>query len=161
MKKTDNYIFFDYEDRFSKENFNSVPIDCTPVFAWLWNSKLSFEATDKGLIEFKSMGVKTLYVLPQPCNFSPGGIPTTMYTEYLGEDYMKHYAYATKMQRNLEFSSGSMTKAAGPRAVPAAECSRSIPSMPEDALPLKQKLMPPAKPIRQKRMKLPLQALGA
>ncbi len=101
MKKTDNNVFFDYEEKFSQDKFNDVPVDCTPVFAWLWNSKLSFEATDKGLNEFKSMGVKTLYVLPQPCNFSPCGIPTTMYTEYLGEDYMKHYAYAAAKAKEL------------------------------------------------------------
>ncbi len=101
MKKTDNYIFFDYEEEFSYEKFHNVPMDCTPVFAWLWNSALSFEATDKGLEEFKRMGVKTTYVLPQPCNFSPCGIPTTMYTEYLGEDYMKHYAYAVKKAKEL------------------------------------------------------------
>ena len=101
MVKNNGYVFLDYEDKFFQEKLINAPLDCTPVFSWLWNSKLSFEATDKGLLEFKSMGAKTLYVLPQPCNFSPCGIPTTLYTEYLGEDYMKHYAYAVKKAKEL------------------------------------------------------------
>ena len=101
MFKNNGYVFFDYEDKFLQEKLTNVPVDCTPVFSWLWNSKLSFENTDKGLEEFKSMGIKTMYIIPQPINFSPCGIPTTMCSEYLGEEYMKHYAYAFKKAKEL------------------------------------------------------------
>ena len=93
-------VFFNYENEFTKEKLVKPPIDCTPVFAWAWNSTLSHETTDADLEEFKRMGVKNLYVLPLPNAFTPG-IPTTMYCEYLGREYMEQYTYAMNKAKEM------------------------------------------------------------
>ena len=89
-----SYVFLGEENKFSYDKFKVAPRDCTPVYTWCWCIPLSYEDTDKDIAEFVRLGIRTVYILPEPDNFRPHRIPTTMDSEYLGDEYMEHYVYA-------------------------------------------------------------------
>lgn len=91
---TDNYVFLEEESIFSYDKFKKSPRDCTPVYTWCWCIPVSYEDTDKDIAEFVRLGIRTVYILPEPNTFRPNRIPTTMDSEYLGDEYMEHYVYA-------------------------------------------------------------------
>lgn len=90
----DSYVFLGEERNFSYDKFVNAPDDCTPVYTWCWCIPLSYEDTDKDIAEFVRLGIRTVYILPEPDNFRPKRIPTTMRSEYMGAEYMEHYVYA-------------------------------------------------------------------
>ncbi len=94
MKKTDNNVFLDEEINFSYDKFKSPPVDCFPVYTWCWCIPLDFDATDRDIEEFVRLGIKAVYILPEPDTFRPDVIPTTLHSEYMGREYMEHYKYA-------------------------------------------------------------------
>ncbi len=90
----DSYVFLDEEKVFSYDKFKTAPGDCTPAYTWCWGIPPSHEVTDRDIAEFVRLGIRTVYVLPEPDNFRPKAIPTTLNIEYLGEEYMEQYTYA-------------------------------------------------------------------
>lgn len=94
MKKTDTNVFLDEEINFSYDKFKSPPVDCLPVYTWCWCIPLDKKATDRDIEEFVRLGIKAVYILPEPDNFRPHRIPTTLKSEYMGEEYLDHYKYA-------------------------------------------------------------------
>lgn len=89
-----SYVFLGEENKFSYDKFKVAPRDCTPVYTWCWCIPLDYEATDKDIAEFIRLGIRTVYILPEPNTFRPQRIPTTLDCEYLGDEYMEHYVYA-------------------------------------------------------------------
>ena len=94
MRKIDGHVFLNTETHISKEKIFHPPADSSPVYAWCWNAMPTREQTDKDLEEFQRLGIKALYILPEPQSFRPAGIPTTFSVEYLGREYMNAYTYA-------------------------------------------------------------------
>jgi len=95
----DSYVFLGEERNFSYDKFVNAPDDCTPVYTWCWCIPLNYEDTDRDIAEFVRLGIRTVYILPEPDNFRPKRIPTTMSSEYMGTEYMEHYVYAVNKAR--------------------------------------------------------------
>lgn len=89
-----NYVFLGEENRFSYDKFKVAPRDCTPVYTWCWCIPADYETTDRDIEEFLRLGIRTVYILPEPDTFRPTRIPTTFDAPYLGKEYMDHYVYA-------------------------------------------------------------------
>ena len=91
-----NNVFLNCENKFSEKLFRNAPADCTPVYTWCWCIPVDFSETDKDIEEFVRLGIRSVYILPEPRNFRPKQIPTTLNVEYMSEEYMKHYLYAVR-----------------------------------------------------------------
>lgn len=76
--------------------FNNLGKEYAPIYSWVWNAPISKAETVKQLKEFKELGVKKLYILPEPKSFRPNTIPTLLEPDYLTKEYFKAYRYALK-----------------------------------------------------------------
>ncbi len=94
MEHKNGRVFLNFEERFSQDRFVNPPDEFWPVYSWAWTSELSKEKTDKALEEFKKLGIKGVYVLPEPTTFRATTIPTTLSPGYMTPEYMEHYVYA-------------------------------------------------------------------
>lgn len=101
MKITKKNVFFDEENCFSYQKLKCTPADYAPIYTWCWSIPLDAKTTEKDLEEFVRLGIRTVYILPLAENFRPKSIPSTMDCEYLGKDYMDHYAYAIKKAKEF------------------------------------------------------------
>jgi len=101
MEHKNGRVFLNFERSFSQEKIATPPDEFWPVYSWAWNSELSKEQTDRDLEEFKRLGIKALYVLPEPSTFRATTIPTTLSPGYMTPEYMEHYTYAVNKALEL------------------------------------------------------------
>lgn len=80
--------------RFSLDAFQQPSVDCAPVYSWVWNERLSRAETLRQLDEMARLGVRALYVIPEPKHFRPTSMPTDLEPEYLSDEYLAHYRFA-------------------------------------------------------------------
>lgn len=86
---------------FKTEEFFSPQIELAPIYSWVFNGKLSHEETDKQLAEMNRLGIKAMYVIPEPKEFRPDTMPTELEPGYLTEEYFEEYIYALKQAEKL------------------------------------------------------------
>ena len=87
-KSWDNKSFFEPQKEFA------------PIYAWVWNGRITREETDTQLEEMKRLGIKAMYIIPEPKEFRPNTMPTELEPGYLTDDYLEEYAYALKKARD-------------------------------------------------------------
>lgn len=88
-------------ERFETEDFVSPPEEFSPIYAWVWNGKLSHDETDRQLEEMKRLGIKAMYIIPEPKEFRPETMPTQLEPGYLTQGYFEEYIYALKNAKKL------------------------------------------------------------
>lgn len=66
-----------------------------PVYMWCWNSPVTAEGLIEQLRELEGIGAGGVMVVPEPPEFRPEVMKTTLSPEYLGEDYLAIYAAVT------------------------------------------------------------------
>lgn len=88
-------------ERFKTEDFMSPQKEFAPIYAWVWNGRLSHEETDKQLEEMKRLGIKAMYIIPEPKEFRPKTMPTELEPGYLTDEYFEQYVYALKRAKEL------------------------------------------------------------
>ena len=88
-KRWDNKSFFEPQKEF------------VPIYAWVWNGRLSHEETDRQLDEMKRLGIKAMYIIPEPKEFRPNTMPTELEPGYLTDEYFEQYVYALKKAKEL------------------------------------------------------------
>ena len=77
------------DEPFSKKAFNSPSLDYAPIYGWVWNDKLDEKEIVSQLDEMQRLGIKAIYVIPEPKHFRPQTMPTDLEPEYLSDGYMK------------------------------------------------------------------------
>ena len=82
MKNT-NPVLFKEDSRFTPEQFSAPHGTYAPVYSWIWNAPVSREKTDRQLEEMCRMGIRAMYIIPEPKGFRPTTMPTLMEPEYL------------------------------------------------------------------------------
>ena len=73
--------------KFSLEDFNSPEKSYSPFYSWIWNAPVTKEETDRQLDEFVRLGIKAIYIIPEPKTFRPTSMPTMLEPDYLTEPY--------------------------------------------------------------------------
>lgn len=84
------------EDAFQKESFLSPTVQYAPMYVWMWNGRVSHDETDRQLEEMHRLGIRAMYILPEPKSFRPNSMPTMLEPDYLTKPYFEEFLYATK-----------------------------------------------------------------
>ena len=83
------------------EEFLAPDRNFAPIYAWVWNGRLSGEKIDAQIEEMRRLGIRAFYIIPEPQNFRPTSIPTRLDPNYLTPAYFQFYRYA--MERAREY----------------------------------------------------------
>lgn len=94
-------IFNINDTEFSAADFKSPSETYHPVYAWFWNGPITDEESEKQLLEMQRLGIRALYIVCEPKDFRPNGIPTLTDPNYLTEPYFERYAYVVRRASEL------------------------------------------------------------
>ena len=86
--------------RFDPREFADPPRFCAPIHAWNWNGPVTREKTDAQLEEMARLGVRAMYIIPEPKGFRPTTFATLMEPDYLTPAYFDEYRHA--MEKAVE-----------------------------------------------------------
>lgn len=86
---------------FSLNDFNNPSEEYYPVYAWFWNGPITDAESEKQLLEMKRLGIKALYIVCEPRDFRPAGIPTLTDPNYLTDAYFERYKFVVKKASEL------------------------------------------------------------
>ena len=89
---------------FNKEQFISPDKDFATAYGMVWSTSIEKEELRKFMLTLKDIGVRKLYVLPEPKEFRPVTIPTTMSPDYMSEEFLNLMEYFCKTANELGFS---------------------------------------------------------
>ena len=89
------------EKRFDPAAFENPSAFASPVYSWVWNSPISEELIMEQLDEMQEEGIRAFYIIPEPKEFRPATMRTTMEPEYLKDEFLIEAPAA------LEFMSAS------------------------------------------------------
>lgn len=83
-------------DKFEINAFLYPDASYAPVYIWVWNDICTREIIDIQLAEMQRLGIRAFYILPEPKNFRPDCMPTSLEPDYLSEEYFELCAYAVE-----------------------------------------------------------------
>ncbi len=83
----------EHETRFDIENFKNACI-VNPVYSWIWNSEITEELIREQIDEMQSVGIRAIYILPEPKEFRPDTMRTHMSPNYLSDEFFGLVKYA-------------------------------------------------------------------
>ena len=63
---------------------------------WCWNVSITKEKIDKELSEYRKAGIKSLYIVPLPKDFSPENLRTFLEPEYLSPEFFELVEYTLR-----------------------------------------------------------------
>lgn len=110
---------------FAYEQFKCPPAVLHPTYSWLWSGKITREGISKQLDEMQSAGINSVYILPLADDFSPGLMATTLFPEYLSDEFFElvrftaQYAQKKGMSMWLYDEGGFPSGMAGTKVVNA------------------------------------------
>ncbi|MBR4858377.1 MAG: beta galactosidase jelly roll domain-containing protein [Clostridia bacterium] len=81
-------------ENFDINKFIYPDVSCAPVYIWVWNDICTREIIDEQLGEMQRLGIRAFYILPEPKDFRPDSMPTSLSPDYLSEEYFVLCAYA-------------------------------------------------------------------
>lgn len=84
---------------FSVADFAVPKASFYPMYAWVWSSPVDEEGIRSRIDLYAECKVKQLYILPEPKEFRPTTMPTTMSPDYLTPEYFEIYRYALEYAR--------------------------------------------------------------
>ena len=84
------------EKSFSAEKFESPDVRYAPLYAWVWNYICTKERIDAQLDEMQRLGIRAFYIVPEPKEFRPYGMPTELSPDYLSEGFFEMVSYALR-----------------------------------------------------------------
>lgn len=81
---------------FLREEFLAPRTEFYPAFSWAWSTPITKEGIKEQLDQYAANDVRVLYILPEPKEFRPNSMPTSMTPDYLTEAYFDVYRYAAE-----------------------------------------------------------------
>ena len=81
-------------DKFNLNSFLAPDASFAPVYIWVWNDVCSREIIDDQLAEMQALGIRAFYILPEPKEFRPDSMPTSLSPAYLSDAFFALCAYA-------------------------------------------------------------------
>ncbi|MBE6821472.1 MAG: hypothetical protein E7516_10555 [Ruminococcaceae bacterium] len=91
-------------DKFDLSCFISPDVSYTPVYIWVWNHICTREIIDVQLAEMQKLGIRAFYILPEPKEFRPDSMPTSLTPDYLSAEYFELCAYAIEKGKSLDMT---------------------------------------------------------
>lgn len=87
MKKQSTY----YSDprAFVPASFRTTDTQLGPVYSWVWDAPVTEEIIRSQIDDMADAGIKTFYVIPEPPEFRPTNMITTMTPAYLGPEFFE------------------------------------------------------------------------
>ena len=89
-------LIMENNEFFDVKNFISPDVTYAPVYVWVWNDVCNRSIIDTQLKEMKNLGIRAFYILPEPKNFRPDSMPTTLTPDYLSSEYFELCSYAIR-----------------------------------------------------------------
>ena len=86
----------DVKFSFDKEEFLNPKNEFFPYYTWVWSSKITKEGIVSRLDEYEKNNIKNVYILPEPKEFRPDTMPTSLEPDYLSKEYFELYRYASE-----------------------------------------------------------------
>lgn len=87
-------IYKKEEARFDLGAFRKPGLDYAPFYSWVWNGGLTREEILCQLEEMVRLGIRAIYVIPEPKHFRPNTMPTELEPDYLTEEYFAEFRFA-------------------------------------------------------------------
>ncbi len=82
--------------RFSFQDFRFPEKNFYPALSWSWSTPITKEGIRKQLDTFAENNIRKLYILPEPKDFRPTKMPTTLEPDYLTPEYFELYRFAVE-----------------------------------------------------------------
>ncbi|MGI6690981.1 MAG: glycosyl hydrolase [Christensenellales bacterium] len=73
---------------FHADAFRRPSINCEPIYSWIWDAPADETGVRNRMYEMYDNGIRALYIIPEPKDFRPSTMTTTMSPEYMSEDFM-------------------------------------------------------------------------
>ncbi|MBQ8611380.1 MAG: beta galactosidase jelly roll domain-containing protein [Oscillospiraceae bacterium] len=94
MKIRPAYINDPHINTFDPAQFAAPGAADAVIYAWVWNAPVDRQGICERLDEMQRMGIRALYIIPEPKTFRPAIMPTTMEPDYLTPPYFELFAFA-------------------------------------------------------------------
>ncbi len=94
MKITPAYVNDPHSSRFDPAAFAAPGVENAVIYAWVWNAPVDEAGICARLDELQRMGVRAVYIIPEPKTFRPTIMPTAMEPDYLTPPYFELFAFA-------------------------------------------------------------------
>ena len=94
MKIPSAYINDPHSTRFDAAAFAAPGAENAVLYAWVWNAPLDEDGIRARLDEMARLGVRALFIIPEPKTFRPTIMPTAMEPDYLTPPYFELFAFA-------------------------------------------------------------------
>ncbi|MBE6749108.1 MAG: hypothetical protein E7557_07765 [Ruminococcaceae bacterium] len=88
-------------NKFDINNFIFPDASYAPVYVWVWNDICTRDIIDEQLSEMQALGIRAFYILPEPKEFRPDSMPTSLTPDYLSQEYFELCKYATEKAKVL------------------------------------------------------------
>lgn len=75
---------------FSAEEFRQPEAFYGPIYSWVWNAPLDEQTIYAQIDEMASAGILSFYIIPEPPEFRPEMMITTMTPEYLSREFFQY-----------------------------------------------------------------------
>ena len=85
---------------FDEGEFRAPDVVFQPIYTWIWNAPLARGEIGRQLEDMAAAGIRSCYILPEPPEFRPGSMVTTLSPEYLSDEFMELVSFA--LHRALE-----------------------------------------------------------
>lgn len=119
------------DKNFDVNSFISPDVSAAPVYVWVWNDVCTREIIDEQLSEMQRLGIRAFYILPEPKDFRPDSMPTSLSPDYLTEEYFELCAYAIDKGASLGMNCWIYDEGGWPSG---SACGKVVKAHPEYAL---------------------------
>ena len=82
------------ELRFDPAAFQNPGVEYAAFYSWVWNGVLTREEILRQLDEMAGLGIRAMYVIPEPKHFRPKTMPTELEPDYLTDEYFTEFRFA-------------------------------------------------------------------
>lgn len=79
---------------FDAASFTAPGAEHAVLYTWVWNAPIDRQGICERLDEMQRLGIRAVYILPEPKSFRPAIMPTAMEPDYLTPPYFELFAFA-------------------------------------------------------------------
>ncbi|MBQ8528227.1 MAG: hypothetical protein IJ459_00670 [Clostridia bacterium] len=81
---------------FDSSKLKAPGTDFAVTYMWFWNCPVTRELIDSELEKYAQAGVRSIYIVPMPKDFSPEGLRTYLSPEYLSPEFFELVEYTLR-----------------------------------------------------------------
>ncbi len=85
---------YSYCEHDTLSEMEAPPIEYAPVYSWVWRGEITEGGIIEGLENMKKRGIRGLYILPSPSQFSQANSNCAGEKEYLSREFMEQVKFA-------------------------------------------------------------------